>query len=50
MQNYRDGKWAKQIISIQHPDGSGVWYSDNVCKQNADWNWYEQHCKDSITK
>ena len=22
MQNYRNGKWAKQIISMQHPDGS----------------------------
>ena len=22
MQNYRNGKWANQIISMQHPDGS----------------------------
>lgn len=22
MQNYRNGKWAKQIIAMQHPDGS----------------------------
>lgn len=22
MQNYRNGKWANQIIFMQHPDGS----------------------------
>lgn len=34
MQNYRNGKWANQIISMQHPDGSwGCFHTLLWCAQ-----------------
>ena len=34
MQNYRNGKWANQIISMQHPDGS--WGCFHTLRGNRD--------------
>ena len=34
MQNYRNGKWANQIISMQHPDGS--WGCFHTLRRDSD--------------
>lgn len=34
MQNYKNGKWANQIISMQHPDGS--WECFHTLRGNSD--------------
>jgi hypothetical protein len=34
MHNYKNGKWAKQIISMQHPDGS--WGCFHTLRGNSD--------------